>query len=142
MTNGKPFNPILGETFQAKIGDTTYYVEQTSHHPPITHYLFVGPEGRSYGWIGVEAGISGNQMNMNFLGKHIIESSDGGKYQITFPDMFMSGVMIGQRYINYIGAMKIEDLTNNMIAYVRFNPDDRGFFSKMFSKDTYPDYVT
>ena len=39
----KPFNPILGETFQCKINDSMFYFEQTSHHPPIFNfyvYLF------------------------------------------------------------------------------------------------------
>ena len=35
----KPFNPILGETFQAKIDDCLYNLEQTSHHPPICNFL-------------------------------------------------------------------------------------------------------
>lgn len=39
MSMLKPFNPILGETFQCKIGNTKMYVEQTSHHPPIYNFL-------------------------------------------------------------------------------------------------------
>ena len=35
----KPFNPILGETFQCKVNNSMFYIEQTSHHPPIYHYL-------------------------------------------------------------------------------------------------------
>ena len=34
----KPFNPILGETFQCKIADSMFYLEQTSHHPPISNF--------------------------------------------------------------------------------------------------------
>lgn len=34
----KPFNPILGETFQASIGGIPIYLEQISHHPPITAF--------------------------------------------------------------------------------------------------------
>jgi hypothetical protein len=34
----KPFNPILGETFQCKIGDSNFYFEQTRHHPPILNF--------------------------------------------------------------------------------------------------------
>lgn len=34
----KPFNPILGETFQAKVNDSKFYLEQTSHHPPILNF--------------------------------------------------------------------------------------------------------
>jgi hypothetical protein len=34
----KPFNPILGETFQAIIGEYEIVLEQISHHPPITGF--------------------------------------------------------------------------------------------------------
>jgi hypothetical protein len=37
-SQSKPFNPILGETFQAKILDTDFYMEQISHHPPIVRF--------------------------------------------------------------------------------------------------------
>jgi hypothetical protein len=32
----KPFNPILGETFQGTIGGIPIYLEQISHHPAIS----------------------------------------------------------------------------------------------------------
>ncbi|GLE01296.1 hypothetical protein PINS_up010126 [Pythium insidiosum] len=35
----KPFNPILGETYQAELNDGTLaYCEHTSHHPPISNF--------------------------------------------------------------------------------------------------------
>lgn len=39
-----PFNPILGETYQAqKMNGTKLFLEQTCHHPPTSHYLLTGP---------------------------------------------------------------------------------------------------
>lgn len=40
-----PLNPILGETciYRTEKG-STIYLEQTSHHPPISNFHFVGPE--------------------------------------------------------------------------------------------------
>lgn len=35
-TTSKPFNPILGETYEFKNQDFEYLAEQVSHHPPIT----------------------------------------------------------------------------------------------------------
>lgn len=32
----KPFNPILGETYELVGQDYKYFAEQVSHHPPIT----------------------------------------------------------------------------------------------------------
>jgi len=35
----KPFNPILGETFQGWINGCPIYCEQISHHPPIGSFI-------------------------------------------------------------------------------------------------------
>lgn len=35
----KPFNPILGETYQASCGQYKIALEQISHHPPISAYI-------------------------------------------------------------------------------------------------------
>ena len=40
----KPLNPVIGETYQAISPDgARIYMEQTSHHPPVTHTLIEGP---------------------------------------------------------------------------------------------------
>jgi hypothetical protein len=33
---GKPFNPILGETYSVMCGGIPVHLEQISHHPPIS----------------------------------------------------------------------------------------------------------
>ncbi|MBS1889768.1 MAG: hypothetical protein JST59_00615 [Actinobacteria bacterium] len=38
----KPFNPILGETFQGWMNGCPVYMEQVSHHPPIASLLLMG----------------------------------------------------------------------------------------------------
>jgi hypothetical protein len=35
-TLAKPFNPLLGETFEYVTDDFEFISEQVSHHPPIT----------------------------------------------------------------------------------------------------------
>jgi hypothetical protein len=45
---GKPFNPILGETYHARLPDgTEACMEQISHHPPVSAFQIIGP-GKSY----------------------------------------------------------------------------------------------
>jgi hypothetical protein len=40
----KPLNPILGETYEMLYEDgSKIYLEQTSHHPPISHFWMIGP---------------------------------------------------------------------------------------------------
>lgn len=38
----KPFNPILGETYQGYIAGCPVYGEQISHHPPISALYMIG----------------------------------------------------------------------------------------------------
>jgi len=43
----KPFNPILGETWQAHLADgTSIFLEQISHHPPVSAFQLTGPGAR------------------------------------------------------------------------------------------------
>jgi hypothetical protein len=40
ITTQKPFNPLLGETYQGFYENgTRIYIEHTSHHPPVSNYL-------------------------------------------------------------------------------------------------------
>lgn len=44
----KPFNPILGETWQAQLSDgTVMFMEQMSHHPPVTAFHMIGAGNRT-----------------------------------------------------------------------------------------------
>jgi hypothetical protein len=52
-TQMKPLNPILGETFEMGYEDgSKIYLEQTFHHPPITHFIMYGPNNsfKFYGY--------------------------------------------------------------------------------------------
>lgn len=49
MSMEKPFNPVLGETFQGSINGCPVFLEQISHHPPIAAYYFVGRGYKIYG---------------------------------------------------------------------------------------------
>lgn len=62
----KPFNPLLGETYEIKrraIGDLRFVAEQVSHHPPISAYVCEVPGVfRFSGWM---------EPRVHFRGKHL-----------------------------------------------------------------------
>jgi hypothetical protein len=75
----KPFNPILGETYQGLIDGCPIYGEQISHHPPISSVLL---KGRGYTlYANLEAkvdmglnsanGINDGYVNISFDGNEI-----------------------------------------------------------------------
>ena len=51
ICSNKPFNPILGETYQGHINQCPIYLEQVSHHPPLSSYLYIGRGYRTFGYI-------------------------------------------------------------------------------------------
>lgn len=72
----KPFNPILGETFQCSINGCPAYAEQISHHPPVAAFMLVG---RGY---TVSAQIE-SKMKLNINSG---AGSNYGVYRIKFND--------------------------------------------------------
>ncbi len=60
-------NPVIGETLQGSFPDgTQIYCEQISHHPPISFFLAVGPQGsyRYYGCYNFSAHAGLNSMEL------------------------------------------------------------------------------
>jgi len=137
----KPFNPILGETFQCKIADTQFFMEQTSHHPPIFNFYILGENYKIYGYNESEVSTGANSVKATYKGTFTIEFKDGTKHQVVFPMFKLSGTLIGDRKIKYKENMIVIDKKNDLISWIDMEPDDRGFFGKVFSKKSnYPDY--
>ena len=45
---GKPFNPLLGETYELKRSDFRIVCEQVGHHPPVSAWHATGSEGDTF----------------------------------------------------------------------------------------------
>ena len=43
---GKPFNPLLGETYELTRNDFRIVCEQVGHHPPVSAWHATGKDGR------------------------------------------------------------------------------------------------
>lgn len=110
MFGGKPFNPILGETFQAKIGETEVYTEQTSHHPPILNYYVKNPLFTCFGYSEIEIIARPNSIKAETKGKFYYKFNDGILLRVSPPKYHVNGLMIGKRYISYSECLTVEDL--------------------------------
>lgn len=137
----KPFNPILGETFQCKINDTLFYFEQTCHHPPILNFYGIGNNYKIYGYNESEASTGANSVKVNYTGNIIVEYPDGTKHKVIFPTLKIAGTMLGARMLKFRGKLVVIDEKNDLISQIMLDPDDRGFLKKLTTKkQTYPDY--
>jgi len=139
----KPFNPILGETYQARYKDgTTIHCEQSSHHPPVTNWQLFGPDNlfQVYGYGEWTASFRGNNVIGHQKGPNYVSFQDGTVISYNLPAMNVMGIIMGERIIEYIGTVEFTDEKNNLSCEIEFNPKeakDGGYFG-FWSKQLIP----
>lgn len=118
----KPFNPILGETFELVGPDYTYFAEQVCHHPPISaciaeneHYNYHMDTNTQMGisWSGVLKAIP-----IGF--QHVKLKTHKEHYLIGRPTTTVNNLLFGNMYIEHVGTMTVKNCSNNMICPVEF----------------------
>ena len=139
----KPFNPIIGETFQCRVGNVDYYVEQTVNHP-ITLNIYgkeINNEFIIYGHLITDATVYLNSLYTSRLGKCFIKFKDGTLFRVMMPPITLKGLSLGDRLFNFIEKGLVLDLTNGICSFIEMNPEELGFFESFFkSKKSFPDY--
>eukprot|EP01094_Clydonella_sp_ATCC50884_P001341 TRINITY_DN11002_c0_g2_i4.p1 TRINITY_DN11002_c0_g2~~TRINITY_DN11002_c0_g2_i4.p1 ORF type:complete len:354 (+),score=95.46 TRINITY_DN11002_c0_g2_i4:30-1091(+) len=127
----KPFNPILGETWEAEMSDgTKLYLEQASHHPPVSNWSMVGPDDayHFYGSGEWSASFRGNSVKGQQLGDHFVEFNDGTIISYTLGEVWARGIMYGDRVCEYLGTMEFKDEKNNLFGSFKFSPEVSSWF--------------
>ncbi len=123
----KPFNPILGETFQATYPDgTRVFLEQISHHPPVSQFELFGPNGawKMYGYNEYRASFRPNGVAGGQYGPNIIEFSDGTKIEYNMPKIYVSGLVMGTWLFYWTDTITFVDRKNGFSAEIKFDPDN------------------
>jgi hypothetical protein len=137
LSQKKPFNPILGETYQATWPDgSEVFLEQTSHHPPVSSWQIIGPN-RVYTFNGYgvwSASIRANSIRGQQTGEQYVSFTDGSRVSFTLPYAYMRGVAWGDRTIEYFGEMTFTDATHQLSCTLKFNPDAKGWVKSFFSR--------
>ena len=126
----KPFKPILGETFQGKIGDVNLYAEQISHHHPIS-YIYLKNDNFSmsacedFDIKTYPNSVVASRKTKNYL---ILNDIDKTRYSIKFPNLIIQNTLLGKLNSIYTGEIIIKDKVHKLIGMMRFFPNQPGFF--------------
>ena len=127
----KPFNPMLGETYQCFWDDgTKMYLEHISHIPPISQFYIKDYTSNLFtlsGYFDMQMGgmlkaLVTNTMAIIPKGKITVYLPINKQticYQ--FPKITLGGAIFGQRYVLFDGHMKFEDRENNLKCVIAFN---------------------
>ena len=116
----KPFNPLLGETFEYadKDKDFRFFTEQVSHHPPISASWAESPKWDYYGESNVDSKFNGRAFTIKHLGRwyvNIRPDNDPNISEETYtwmkPLNTIIGILVGKPEIDNSGEVKIENRT-------------------------------
>ncbi|KAI9163187.1 Oxysterol-binding protein [Paramyrothecium foliicola] len=125
----KPFNPLLGETFEYVRPDKNYrfLIEQVSHHPPVGAAWAEGPNWTYWGESAVKSKFYGRSFDVEHLGTWFLKvrPKSGGREDLYTWKKVMSsvvGIITGNPTIDNYGVMEVKNWTTGEVAHVDFKP--------------------
>lgn len=129
----KPFNPLLGETFEYSRPDQNYrlFVEQVSHHPPISACCAQSPKWDYYGENAVDSKFRGRSFDFKHLGKMfcVIRPDNGvvdKNNNVVSEELYswkkvntsVVGIMLGNPTVDNFGKMEVTNHTTGDVIIV------------------------
>ncbi|KAL8733108.1 MAG: hypothetical protein Q9166_002300 [cf. Caloplaca sp. 2 TL-2023] len=124
----KPFNPLLGETYEYVRPDKGYrfLIEQVSHHPPIGAAWAEAPKWDYYGESAVKSKFYGKSFDINPLGTWFLKlrPASGGEELYTWKKVTSSviGIITGSPTVDNYGAMEIKNHNTGEVCNLDFKP--------------------
>ncbi|EAW10874.1 putative oxysterol binding protein (Osh1) [Aspergillus clavatus NRRL 1] len=124
----KPFNPLLGETFEYARPDKGYrfFIEQVSHHPPIGAAWAESPKWDYWGESALKSKFYGKSFDINLLGTWFLKlrPASGGEELYTWKKVTSSviGIITGNPTVDNYGLMEIKNWTTGEVCYLDFKP--------------------
>ncbi|CAD6575721.1 MAG: hypothetical protein ASARMPREDX12_007456 [Alectoria sarmentosa] len=124
----KPFNPLLGETYEYVRPDKGYrfFIEQVSHHPPIGAAWAEAPKWDYYGESAVKSKFYGKSFDINPLGTWFLKLRPftGGEEMYTWKKVTSSviGIITGSPTVDNYGPMEIKNWTTGEVCTLDFKP--------------------
>ncbi|CAA2986500.1 oxysterol-binding protein-related protein 1C-like [Olea europaea var. sylvestris] len=106
----KPFNPLLGETYEADYPDKglRFFSEKVSHHPMILACHCEGTGWRFYGDSNLKSKFWGRSIQLDPVGILTIEFDDGEVFRWSKVTTSIYNLILGKLYCDHYGSMRIQ----------------------------------
>uniref|UniRef100_A0A7N0TCW3 Oxysterol-binding protein n=2 Tax=Kalanchoe fedtschenkoi TaxID=63787 RepID=A0A7N0TCW3_KALFE len=119
----KPFNPILGETFEMDHGGVQFISEQVSHHPPVSvahaenqHFIYDLTSK-------LKTKFLGNSLDVYPVGRtRVTLKRDGVVLELVPPLSKVNNLIFGRTWVDVPGEMVMTNLTTGDKAVLYFQP--------------------
>lgn len=119
----KPFNPLLGETYECIREDKgfRFVAEQVNHHPPVSACYAESKNYKFWQDIRIKSKFWGKSMEILPVGSvHLELTSSNSHYQWNKVTTCVHNIFSGQRWVDQYGEMTIRDLTHEVTCKLTF----------------------
>lgn len=122
----KPFNPLLGETYEYVRPDKGYrfFIEQVSHHPPVGAAYAESPSWDYWGESAVQSKFYGRSFDINPLGTWFLRlrPASGGSELYTWKKVTSSviGIITGNPTVDNYGTMEVKNHNTGEVCTLEF----------------------
>lgn len=118
----KPFNPLLGETYECVRPDKNlrFVAEKVVHQPPIVASYAEGKGWHTVGWSAVKNKFWGKSLELIPEGSMRLEFDDGDVFSFSKPSSFMRNLLAGNKYLEHVGELTVENVNTGQKAVVEF----------------------
>lgn len=108
--NCKPFNPLLGETYEADYPDKglRFFSEKVSHHPMIVACHCEGRGWKFWGDSNLKSKFWGRSIQLDPVGVLSLEFDDGEVFQWSKVTTSIYNLILGKLYCDHYGTMRIQ----------------------------------
>ncbi|KAF3776544.1 Oxysterol-binding protein-related protein 1C [Nymphaea thermarum] len=108
--NCKPFNPLLGETYEADYPDKglRFFSEKVSHHPMIVACHCEGQGWKFRGDSNLKSKFWGRSIQLDPVGVLTLEFDDGEVFQWSKVTTSIYNLILGKLYCDHYGTMRIQ----------------------------------
>ncbi|GAB2271554.1 Oxysterol-binding protein- protein 1C [Dionaea muscipula] len=106
----KPFNPLLGETYEADYPDKglRFFSEKVSHHPMIVACHCEGTGWKLWGDSNLKSKFWGRSIQLDPVGLLTLEFDDGEVFQWSKVTTSIYNLILGKLYCEHYGTMRIQ----------------------------------
>ncbi|KAJ6422855.1 hypothetical protein OIU84_027767 [Salix udensis] len=106
----KPFNPLLGETYEADYPDKgiRFISEKVSHHPMVVACHCEGRGWKFWGESDLKSKFWGRSIQLDPVGTLTLEFDDGEIFQWSKVTTSIYNLILGKLYCDHYGTMKIQ----------------------------------
>lgn len=131
----KPFNPMLGETYEYTHRGFKFMAEQVGHHPPISAFHCYNDHFESYGSTNALVKLTGKSVEVSIIGPFMVDLNVNGekeKYKLQRCYVVVHNIIFGKMWLEVVGTAIIRNTTSGEFSVVQYLR--KGWFDKEMHK--------